>query len=133
MKGSVFVTRPALADYIADEAERAALAGELFDHVESGRISIEIPFNIPPDRPTHVMVASGGDPPVNPAVERLTFEAADPYAVETEQFTAAVLDGRPVPVPPADAVANLEVIERLRALVTALQIDLMAEREPLVG
>jgi NADPH2:quinone reductase len=42
MKGSVFVTRPALADYIADEAERAALAGELFDHVESGRISIEI-------------------------------------------------------------------------------------------
>ena len=78
-----------------------------------GRISIDIPFNIPPDRPTHVMVASGGDPPVNPAVERLTFEAADPYAVETEQFTAAVLDGRPVPVPPADAVANLEVIERL--------------------
>jgi predicted dehydrogenase len=78
-----------------------------------GRISIEIPFNIPPDRPTHVELASGGDPPVHPAIERLTFEAADPYTVETEQFTAAVLDGRPVPVPPADAVANLEVIERL--------------------
>lgn len=41
-KGSLFVTRPALADYIADPAERAALAGELFDHVESGRIKIEI-------------------------------------------------------------------------------------------
>ena len=41
-KGSLFVTRPALADYIADRSERAALAGELFDHVESGRIKIEI-------------------------------------------------------------------------------------------
>ncbi|GGN92500.1 putative quinone oxidoreductase [Actinoplanes lobatus] len=40
--GSVFVTRPALADYIADESERAALAGELFDHVASGRIKIQI-------------------------------------------------------------------------------------------
>ena len=36
IKGSVFVTRPALADYIADPAERAALAGELFDHVAAG-------------------------------------------------------------------------------------------------
>ncbi|UAL29409.1 quinone oxidoreductase [Nocardioides rotundus] len=42
VKGSVFVTRPALADYIADPAERAALAGELFDLVGSGRIAIEI-------------------------------------------------------------------------------------------
>ncbi|MGY1661861.1 quinone oxidoreductase family protein [Geodermatophilus sp. SYSU D00705] len=42
VKGSLFVTRPALADYIADETERAALAGELFDHVGSGRIVVEI-------------------------------------------------------------------------------------------
>ena len=36
IKGSLFVTRPALADYIADPAERAELAGELFDHVAVG-------------------------------------------------------------------------------------------------
>ncbi len=42
MKGSLYVTRPALADYIADKAERAALAGELFDHVGAGRIHVEI-------------------------------------------------------------------------------------------
>ncbi|MCY1404371.1 Quinone oxidoreductase 1 [compost metagenome] len=42
VKGSLFVTRPALADYIADPAEKADLAGELFDHVGSGRIKIEI-------------------------------------------------------------------------------------------
>ena len=78
-----------------------------------GRISIEIPFNIPPDRPTHVFVTSGGDPPVNPATERLTFETADPYSVEAAAFASAVLDGGQVPVPPADAVSNLRVIERL--------------------
>jgi NADPH2:quinone reductase len=42
IKGSVFVTRPALADYIADPAEKSALANELFDHVAAGRIRIEI-------------------------------------------------------------------------------------------
>ena len=42
MKGSLFMTRPALADYIADPAEKADLAGELFDLVGSGRIRIEI-------------------------------------------------------------------------------------------
>ena len=42
MKGSLYLTRPALADYIADPAEKKALAGELFDHVASGRIKIEI-------------------------------------------------------------------------------------------
>ncbi|MBF7729039.1 quinone oxidoreductase family protein [Pseudomonas sp. N040] len=41
-KGSLFLTRPALADYLADPADKAALAGELFDHVLSGRIKIEI-------------------------------------------------------------------------------------------
>lgn len=40
--GSAYVTRPALADYIADPAERAELAGELFGHVAAGRIRIEI-------------------------------------------------------------------------------------------
>jgi NADPH2:quinone reductase len=42
VKGSLFVTRPALADYIADHWERAALASELFDHVASGRITVEV-------------------------------------------------------------------------------------------
>lgn len=41
-RGSVFVTRPALADYIADRDERDALAGELFGHVAAGRITIDI-------------------------------------------------------------------------------------------
>jgi NADPH2:quinone reductase len=42
MKGSLYLTRPALADYIADPAEKAELAGEIFGHVAAGRIKIEI-------------------------------------------------------------------------------------------
>lgn len=42
MKGSLFLTRPALADYIVDPIEKAVLANELFGHVGSGRIKIEI-------------------------------------------------------------------------------------------
>jgi predicted dehydrogenase len=78
-----------------------------------GRISIGIPFNIPPDRPTQIFVTHAGQPPVNPATEPITFETADPYSVEAAAFAAAILDGGPTPVPPQDAVANLRVIERL--------------------
>ncbi|MFO1392583.1 MAG: quinone oxidoreductase [Steroidobacteraceae bacterium] len=42
VKGSLYVTRPALADYIGDPAEKAALAAEVFGHVAAGRIRIEI-------------------------------------------------------------------------------------------
>ena len=42
MKGSLYMTRPALADYIADPVEKAVLAGEIFDHIAAGRIRIEI-------------------------------------------------------------------------------------------
>jgi predicted dehydrogenase len=78
-----------------------------------GRISIGIPFNIPPDRPTVVHLASGGDPPVAPHIETFTFPVADPYAVEADAFAAAVLDGAPLPLPPEDSVANLRVVERI--------------------
>lgn len=42
MKGSIFLTRPALADYIADPTEKTALLDELFTHVGNGDIRIEI-------------------------------------------------------------------------------------------
>ena len=42
IKGSVYLTRPALADYISDPVEKNALASELFGHVAAGRIRIEI-------------------------------------------------------------------------------------------
>lgn len=42
MQGSVYFTRPALADYYADPAERAELAGQWFGHLAAGRIKVAI-------------------------------------------------------------------------------------------
>jgi len=79
----------------------------------TGRISVGIPFNIPPDRPTRIFLTAGGDPPVAPKTDVIEFATADPYTVEFERFAAAVLEGLPTPVPPEDAVANLRVIESI--------------------
>jgi predicted dehydrogenase len=78
-----------------------------------GRISIGIPFNIPPDLPTRIAIVSGGDPPVAPSVETMEFAPADPYTVETDLFAAAVLDDAPLPVAIDDSVANLRVMEAI--------------------
>jgi predicted dehydrogenase len=79
----------------------------------TGRISVEIPFNIPPDRPSRIHLIAGGDPPVAPGIETFTFETADPYGVEAQRFAEAILDDLPTPTPPEDAVANMRVIEQI--------------------
>jgi predicted dehydrogenase len=78
-----------------------------------GRIEIEIPFNIPPDVATRIFVSAGGEPPVSPATTTLTFEPSDQYTMQAESFADAILGGRPVPVDPSDAVANMRVIEKV--------------------
>jgi hypothetical protein len=81
----------------------------------SGRLLIEIPFNIPHDRPTRILAFSGGEPPVSPGVEIHEVPAADQYGVQADAFSRAIRDDTPVPNQPDDAVANLVVIERIFA------------------
>lgn len=80
-----------------------------------GRLTVEIPFNIPPDRPTRLLETRGGDPPVAPGTTVHEIQPADPYAVQADAFSRAIRTDSPVPVPPQDAVANLEVIETIFA------------------
>ncbi|MGZ5384212.1 MAG: Gfo/Idh/MocA family protein, partial [Acidimicrobiia bacterium] len=79
----------------------------------TGRIEIEIPFNIPPDLETRIFVTAGGEPPVAPATETLRFAAQDQYTIQADLFARAVLDDMPVPVPVSDAIANMRVIEAI--------------------
>ncbi|HLF44173.1 MAG TPA: Gfo/Idh/MocA family oxidoreductase [Acidimicrobiia bacterium] len=81
----------------------------------TGRLEIEIPFNIPPDRPTRLLHFAGGDPPVSPHVEVHEFAAADQYGIQADAFSRAIREGTPVPTDPTDAVANLVVMERIVA------------------
>jgi hypothetical protein len=76
---------------------------------------VEIPFNIPPDRPTRIVRAAGGDPPVAPGIEVFEIPTADPYTIQGDAFSTAVRDGSGVPIPPEDAVGNMAVIERILA------------------
>ena len=78
-----------------------------------GRIDIEIPFNIPPDRETRIYLSSGGNPPVEPATETIVFPAVDQYTIQAELFANAILRDGEVAVDPSDAVANMAVIEEI--------------------
>jgi predicted dehydrogenase len=93
----------------AEEYQRVHIVGS------DGRIDIEIPFNIPADRETRIFVTQGGDPPVAPATETLVFPAVDQYTIQASLFAQAVLGDTDVPVPPADAITNMRVIETILA------------------
>ncbi|MGH8949341.1 MAG: Gfo/Idh/MocA family protein [Acidimicrobiia bacterium] len=84
-----------------------------------GRLLVEIPFNIPPDRPTRILSVSGGDPPVDPNVVVHQVAAADQYRMQADAFSRSIRDDTSVPTPPQDAVANIEVMERIFAAAAA--------------
>ena len=88
----------------------------------AGRIEIEIPFNIPPDRETRIFVTAGGEPPVAPATETIVFPPEDQYTIQAGLFARAILDDTPVPVPISDAIANMKVIDAILATPDSPQI-----------
>jgi predicted dehydrogenase len=78
-----------------------------------GRIDIEIPYNIPPDRPTRILIDDGSElAGKNARVEE--FPAADQYTIQADEFSRAVQENSEVPVPLEDALNNMEVIDAVR-------------------
>lgn len=75
----------------------------------AGYLSIEVPFNTFPDVPGRVTVINGIGKRV------VETEVNDMYRIEFEEFSRAVRKGTPVPVDPADAVANQKVLDALYA------------------
>jgi predicted dehydrogenase len=93
--------------------------GEDYQRVDiigtTGRIDMDIPFNIPVDRETRIRVVSGGAPPEDPAVETLIFPVANEYTIQAEVFAKAIIDDTPVAVPVSDAINNMRVIDAILA------------------
>ena len=81
---------------------------------DGGRLELEVPFNAPPDAPCVLWRQSGRAGEVGEPV-REELPVADQYTRQAEAFGRAVLENTPVPTPLSDAVANLRVIEALRA------------------
>jgi predicted dehydrogenase len=75
-----------------------------------GRIELEIPYNIPPDRPSRIFVDDGSKLGGQSArIEE--FATADQYGIQADAFSRAVLEGGEPPVPLENALANMAVIE----------------------
>lgn len=79
----------------------------------TGRIEIEIPFNIPTEGETRIFLTARGKSPEAPASEEMTFPAANQYTIQAQLFADAILNDTEVPVPATDAVNNMQVIEQV--------------------
>lgn len=77
-----------------------------------GRIELEIPVNVPPDRPVRMLIDSSGDL-FGGGITVETFPACDQYTLQGDAFSEAILDGTEVPVPLEDAIRNMAVIEAI--------------------
>ena len=60
-------------------------------------------------------MTAGGSPPTNPATEIEEFAIADQYTLQADAFTMAIRDLRTAALPPSDALANMAVIDAVRA------------------
>lgn len=73
----------------------------------NGMIEVAIPFNMPPDVPARVTVQTS----VTKRFVKLG--PVDQYKMEFEAFAEAVRQGRAVPTPLADAIANMKVLDAI--------------------
>lgn len=74
-----------------------------------GRIGIEVPWSMPHDRASRLLVDQHGSGPT----EEVRFAACDQWGVQCDRFCAAITEGTPVPVPIEDAVANMKVLDAI--------------------
>ncbi len=85
-------------------------------HGTGGWISIDDPFNCPPEVAAKVKVGTGGDHHPNASkIETLEVEAANQYGLQATALADAIRNGTPSPLPLEDSIANMELIERLFA------------------
>jgi predicted dehydrogenase len=80
----------------------------------AARLEVEIPFNLPPDRPARLRWDDGRALD-GTSGEWITLPAADQYTIQAEELSAAILRGRPAPYPLEDSLANMRVIEAVFA------------------
>jgi predicted dehydrogenase len=78
----------------------------------TGRISVEIPFNPPPDDECRVFVDDGRDVSGG-GIETIPFHPVDQYAIQADRFSEAIRGVGSVPVSLEDAMGNMAVIDAL--------------------
>jgi predicted dehydrogenase len=74
-----------------------------------GRIAMEIPWSMPGDRESRLLVDHGP----GEGLEEIRFPACDQWGWHADLFAQAILEGGSAPVPMEDSVANMRVIDAL--------------------
>ena len=77
-----------------------------------GRIGVEIPWSMPHERPSR-LILDDGSRAAGAATEEIWFPACDQWGVQCDRFCEAIANGDPAPVPIEDAVANMRVIDAI--------------------
>jgi predicted dehydrogenase len=77
-----------------------------------GRISLEIPWSMPSDRPSRLLLDDGSSL-TKDNLETIPFAPCDQWQVQCDRFCAAIRSGGPAPIPIEDAVANMQVIDAI--------------------
>ena len=74
------------------------------------RIDLEIPYNIPPDRPSRIFIDDGSQlGGLSARIEE--FATVDQYTLQGDAFSRAIRQNSEVPVTLEDALANMAVID----------------------
>jgi predicted dehydrogenase len=76
-----------------------------------GKLVVRQGFTTDPSEEGEIQVHANGE------ISRIFIEPADQFQSMLKDFTASVLDGRPLRFGPEDAVANMRVLDQLRAAV----------------
>ncbi len=104
----------ALLDFSGGRSATFSCATQLWPHQRAeafgshGRVELEIPFNAPQDGPCRVWYESEA------GVEERSF-SDDQYRLQAEAFSRSILENEPVPLPLSDGVANMRVLDAIKA------------------
>lgn len=77
---------------------------------ETGRIEVQIPFNIPTDLPTRVFVDDGSNLH-GKNIETIEFESANKFTIQGNLFSKAILENTEQVIPLEDSFKNMAVID----------------------
>jgi len=83
-----------------------------------GRIEVEIPFNAPPDSACRLFVDDGSDL-AGGGIETITVEVCDQYTLQGDAFARAARGLEPPLLPLEDSIANMQVLDAIRASADA--------------
>ncbi|TVR94402.1 MAG: gfo/Idh/MocA family oxidoreductase [Trueperaceae bacterium] len=105
----------ALLDFGAGRSATFSCGTQMLRHQRAqafgseGRIELEIPFNAPQDGPCRLWRETDEG-----TFERV-FDRVDQYTLQAEAFSRAVLDDTDVPLPLTDGLANMRVLDAIKA------------------